>query len=908
MEKALLRQLKRATGIADEAALAALLESAAQARAQGSLPGELGRFLEGLGDLLQRVDASYTQYERDLELRTRSLDLSSAELSEANSQLRADLASRESALVSLRDTVHGLLPGHNSQTPDAAGAHDLEALSLLVKELVQERERSRRLLDNQKFALDQHAIVSITDTAGTILYANDRFCLISGYSQDELLGRNHRIVKSDVHPAEVFSDLWGTITLGQVWHGELCNRAKAGHHYWVNATIVPLLDASGKPEQYVAIRTDITDRKAAEVELLRAKEAAERASRAKSEFLANMSHEIRTPMNGIIGMTDLTLDTALTDEQREYLGIAKSSAESLLTIINDILDFSKIEAGKLSFEHIPFNLHRVIAETLKTISLRAHEKNLELVSDVAAEVPVHTIGDPGRLRQVLVNLIGNAIKFTEQGEVTLSVAVRKMEDGLASLHFAVRDTGIGIAPEKQRLIFESFSQEDSSTTRKYGGTGLGLSISSRLVELMGGQIEVESKLGWGSTFHFTASLQLDPKPLAPLTQTVELRGKRMLVVDDNATNRRVLCGMLASWDIDSEAVESGEAALRRLQNRNPPFDCILLDFHMPGMDGFELAGRIRQKSGTIPMVMLSSGAMRGDMQRCQESGIAGYFSKPISAEELLSGLCRIFGHTGNAADRPENPAVVTRHSLREGERSLSILLVEDHPVNQKLALSLLDKWGHHTTLAGNGKEALGLLKGNHYDLILMDVQMPVMGGLEATRRIRQGELEAGKAPIPIIAMTANAMQGDREACLEAGMDDYLAKPIKAQALLEKLLAIGGNFATEETRGSFDYGQGLAMADPEMVDIIADIFLQTWPRDIESLRLAVSRNDSLTAERIAHTLKSTLATFCAEPAARLAGDLENRARAGHLGQLLGDIDSLQKEIEHLSIHLGKITGV
>jgi PAS domain S-box-containing protein len=775
MQKSLLRQLKRSMGIGSESELADLL-AAMEAGATSADPALQG-ILKGFGDLLARVDASYEQYERDLDLRTRSLELSSSELSESNEQLRLSLAAREHALRSLRKTLRDLLPDNSaSSASDTLADEDIAALSKRIAGLVAESEVGRRELANQKFALDQHAIVSITDTAGIIVYANDRFCEISGYSREELIGQNHRIVNSGTHPAELFRDMWNTITSGQVWRGEICNRARAGHLYWVSATIVPLLGDHGTPEQYIAIRTeitdrrrmetqlseqlhlveelieaiplpvylkdtlgryirlnrafelffhvrreeyigrtlhdlllpedarvhaekdaelfaakgtqsyeamvhscdgeihdaiyrkavltrrdgsvsgllgvivDITDRKIAEREVLRAKEAAEAASRAKSDFLANMSHEIRTPMNGVIGMTDLALDTELSAEQREYLTIAKSSAESLLTVINDILDFSKIEAGKLMVENIAFDLHRLIADVLKPQALRAHEKGIALISQVINNVPRFVIGDPSRIRQVLVNLVGNAIKFTDTGQITLTTDLTQARHGHAIIHFAVSDTGIGIAEDKQDLIFDAFAQEDTSTTRKYGGTGLGLSICRRLVELMGGKMWLQSQLGKGSTFHFSVELQLTEQSVSA-----------------------------------------------------------------PG----------------------------------------------------------------------QQPA---RHSLREESPRLNILLVEDHPTNQKLALGLLEKWGHLATLARNGREAIDILDRRSFDVVLMDMQMPVMGGIEATEHIRVREAALHLPRTPIIAMTAAAMQDDRDACLAAGMDDYLSKPIKVGELREKLLA------------------------------------------------------------------------------------------------------------------------
>ncbi len=909
MQKVLLRQLKRSLGIGDEAELATLLATM-RADSSGADPALRG-LLEGFGDFLAKIDASYEQYERDLELRTRSLEISSSELSSSNEKLRRSLHAHENALRSLRQTMHDLLPPNGEEAADYLADEDIAALSERIAAVVAENEFGRRELANQKFALDQHAIVSITDTRGTILYANDRFCEISGYPREYLLGKNHRIINSGTHPPELFMDMWQTIATGQVWRGEICNRTASGGTYWVSATIVPLLGAQGVPERYIAIRTDIsdrkrmeaqlseqlhlveevietiplpiylkdtagryvrlnrafeaffqvrresfightlhdllppedvrlhaekdaelfsdggtqsyeavvhsrdgiahnalyhkavltrrdgsvsgllgtivdiTDRKRAEVEVLRAKEAAEAASRAKSDFLANMSHEIRTPMNGVIGMTDLALETPLNSEQREYLNIVKSSAESLLTIINDILDFSKIEAGKLLVEDIPFDLHRLISDTLKPLALRAHETGLELLNDVPQDIPRFVRGDPSRLRQVLVNLLGNAIKFTKQGEIALGAELMQVQDKHAVVHFSVRDTGIGIAADKQDLIFDAFSQEDSSTTRKYGGTGLGLSICRRLVELMGGTMWLHSEAGQGSTFHFSLQLQLGDETTSATLPTLDVAGRHILIVDDNATNRRILHGMLAAMHISSISVDSGPAALALMQAGQESFDCILLDAQMPDMDGYELARRLHATYADLPpMLMLSSGALRGDALRCQESGIAGFFAKPIASDELQAALGRLFDpHTHLAT---ESTVLVTRHSLRESQQAIKVLLVEDHPTNQKLALGLLAKWGHDAVLAHNGQEALDILATQTFDVILMDMQMPVMGGIEATRQIRARETAQKLRRTPIIAMTAAAMQDDRDSCIAAGMDDYLSKPIKVKELQDKL--------------------------------------------------------------------------------------------------------------------------
>lgn len=1162
MHKLLARQLKRFLGIPEDR-LSAVLQEMQQLTQAGALTPEISQVISGFETFLKRVDDTYLQSDRDLELKTRSLEMSSLELTDKNTQLREDLASRTRAIESLRQTAGELIA--SIDTDQSLGTDDsLENLSILMRDLVRQHDESQRDLHAaltdlayQKFALDQHAIVSITNLDGEIVYANDKLCDISGYTRAELMHKNHRLINSGTHEPDFFKNLWDTIIRGEVWRGEICNRNKSGQRYWVNATIVPLRDESGKTSMYIAIRTDITalrrmeatikeaearlrhitntvpgvvfqwhvsastyrftfvservfdvlgiepkallmdssltthqivesdrvrvisgvldaarrrvswrgeyqvriprgelrwmraeivpepelapdgatiftgiwqditelkeaDARLREVtanipvavfqysiseaeafrvtfmsdaitslcglsaeeivqnsqllftavhrddryalrrafgasgsepvaqtvefrmlhretgsavwvhgeahprqltsggwvwngyltditaskqvaeELNRAKERAESASQAKSDFLANMSHEIRTPMNGVIGMTELLLDTELDSTQSEYLGIVKTSSEALLRVINDILDFSKIEAGKLQIEHIPFHLGRCVSDTLKALALRTHDKGLELICDIAPDVPMAVLSDPGRLRQVLVNVIGNAIKFTAKGEIVVKIESKPTARASVKLHVSVRDTGIGIPADKLKSIFEPFSQEDSSITRKYGGTGLGLTICMRLVQAMGGETWVESEVGKGSTFHFTILADLDPKEQPATEPTVQFAGRMIAIVDDNEVNRLVLSRTLQSSGIFTREFSSGFEVLNWMSSPSAilerPLDVVLLDAQMPEIDGFQVATRIHAIPNyqKVPLVMLSSAGIKGDAQRARDVGIVAYLSKPIAREDLL----QVLGQVLNLQDVAPQ-ALITKHSVDEDRVTLNVLLVEDNAINQKLAVTLLERWGHQVTVAENGQIAVDLLQIRNFDVVLMDMMMPVMDGLEATRRIRESEKNHRT---PIIAMTANAMEADRDRCIAAGMDDYISKPIRAPALRLLLQNISpssvmgalnrdtsdfgqvmpkeSEMDAQATFVNFDYRAALSTVDQEILEIVAKPFCDQWEREKTNLQQGLTEDVRL-VERIAHSLKSTLSMFGAQPASDLAMEMERCAQRGDL---------------------------
>ena len=1176
MHHLLERQLKRTLQIQGESELAAFKVALAELARAGLLPEAAQRLCRGFAEFVGRVDGSYGQFERDLELRSRSLHLSSEELTVANERLRQDAERQGRVVDSLRATANELL---RAERRPAIGSGDasLEQLSSLMAELVRDRRRAQRELEQQKFALDQHAIVSVTDPAGAILYANAKFCEISGYSLDELLGSNHRVVNSGRHPAEFFRDMWDSIASGRVWHGEICNRAKNGSLFWVAATIVPILDDAGLPERYIAIRTDISQQKTLEEaikqnqrflqgvtdsmgegvyvldangictflnpeaehmlgwtladlsgrnfhdcvhyesadghalpardcpiseavwggeifrsgderfkrrdgtslqvsvtampmredgrivgqvavfqdvserkqfeaelqalgsrlgailenmqngvlvedearrivllnrklcelfglpaelqsrligqdcnpllerirvqfgdpsafirgidrainagkvvigeelrladdryfdrdyipimvgkntrghlwqyrditphkdverELSQAKEMAEAASHAKSNFLANMSHEIRTPMNAVIGLSHLALQTDLDERQKGYLGKILLSAKNLLGIINDILDFSKIEAGRLVVERNEFLLEDVLHQVAGVIALSAANKGLELLSAEPAQLPDRLIGDALRLGQVLTNLASNAVKFTEQGEVVIAVNPVKQQGNRLLLRFSVRDTGIGLSEEQQSQLFTSFSQADMSTTRKYGGTGLGLAISKRLVELMGGEIGVESRLAQGSEFYFTLPFEVVSHRDVD-AESLRLKGKRVLIVDDNTTARDILREMVASFGMESREVASGEACIQELRRADSaePYHFVLLDWRMEGMNGLATQAAI-QADPTIqqkpaPLLVTAYGQDATMLEAGARQVVV--VQKPVSPSTLFDGMLNALGFRTPARPHAGHAAVRDVDAI-QGILGARVLLAEDNAINRQVASELLEGLGLVVTSAVDGMDALAKFAGQAFDLVLMDVQMPNMDGYEASRRIRA---EGGR--VPIIALTAHAMTGDRERCLSAGMDDYLTKPIDPDALFAMLVkwvrpGRHAEHAAQEEGAQpglppelpgIDLARTLANlgGSEELCMEILGRFQQDYGDWVAKMKEALATSAE-TATRLAHTLKGVGGTIGAAALSSAAQRVELRLRGGEV-PAAAELNALYAELD---LVLGGLRGL
>ncbi|MCB1141356.1 MAG: response regulator [Leptospiraceae bacterium] len=1002
-----------------------------------------------LRSLFQKISDSYEQKERDIHLKNRSLEISSKELSDVNMQLNKKTESQSRAIESLIETSKKIADSLGLKL-DIHKEDGLEQISYFISTLFMEKSRFQRALEQQKFALDQHAIVSITDSEGNIIYANQKFCAISGYSSDELMGKSHRIVRSGKHKKEYFAEMWNSITNGKVWNGEICNRKKDGGHYWVFATIVPIFNSNGIIEQYIGIRTDITNRKLFEeqlelseerfslvlkasrdgwwdwnlidnsiyyspgwwqmlgyeinelpstpklwedlchidvlpvakliledafrnnydsyemelllrhkkghfvsilsrgfikrdssndpirisgsnmdlteskkitMELKEAAQKAEVANRAKSEFLATMSHEIRTPMNGIIGMTSLLMETDLTPEQYHFTETIKFSSEALLEIINEILDISKLESGNVEVEYTNFELRPLLEGVIDLLAPRTKDKNLDLFYSLDWNVQHTFLGDPGLLRQVLINLGGNAIKFTESGSIYIECSIEIIDEVNSILYTQVIDTGVGIPENAKDKMFNMFSQADASTSRKYGGTGLGLAICKKIVQLLGGEIGFESEYMKGSNFWFKIPLRVSKLNSSIVYEPHLLKGIRILSIEDNPIKRKIISDILIHWGAELRFAESTRGAIFELEEENKIPDLILLDHQLPGQDGEEFLKYIRGKQNynQIKVILYSSSEISILKKLQEEYSLESYVLKPIRQSYLLDNIIRIFNPNYNYLERSSN---ILSDTKIKSQFSLKILVVEDNFINQQVIVALLTKMGHRPDVSANGKEALELLQNIQYEVILMDMQMPIMDGLSTTREIRK--MDSNMKNVPIIAMTANASNDDREKCLEAGMDDYLSKPINQKLLKDKLdewsqkilqshplkMNKSDSFSVNEDSAmieNWDTPKSENWINPEIqselkytlgenvFSVLLNSFLSGLDVEINKLLTAEKEKDFKLIESLSHSLKGSASNLGFVQISQLADRIESESKAKS-NELKLMIENLAMEIK------------
>jgi PAS domain S-box-containing protein len=804
-----------------------------------------------------------------------------------------------------------------------------QGITYIIRDITERKEIEAEILRQKRYfeALVKNSPVAIVtlNMKNHIVACNPAFENLFGYTQEEVMGKNlDDLVVCDALHSEALGYTKHVLE-GEVVHITSRRQRKDGTPIDVELFGVPVI-VSGRQVGVLGLYHDIT-------ELVRARVEAEQADRAKSDFLANMSHEIRTPMNGVIGMLELALDTQLTAEQRDYLKTSLESAESLLALLNDILDFSKIEARHLDLDMIDFNLRTMVEGVVDSQAQRAHDKGLEIACFVHHEVPARLRGDPSRLRQILVNLVGNAVKFTEHGEVVLRVEAVSDNTNHVTLCFSVQDTGIGIPPERLAVIFDRFVQGDSSTTRKYGGSGLGLAISKQLVELMGGEMGISSDgAGKGSTFWFTVTLEKQPpRGTSSLAAPLELRDLPVLVVDDNATNRTILTKMVEGFGCRVKAASRGADVLETLRsaaNIGEPYRLVLMDMEMPDMDGEQTTQAIKRDPmlREVSIVILTSLGRRGDAGRFEALGCAGYLVKPVKLQQLFDALLAVLGQK---REKTQPPHIVTSHSISEQRRQeLHILLAEDNPTGRKLVETLLQKAGFSVDVVENGVQAFQAVKEGRYDLVFMDGQMPEMDGFEATKQIRQWETDGQHTPI--IALTAHAMKGDRELCLEAGMDDYLPKPIDPQEMFKKIGDWADKYSLSARLTASGRGTGqlptLAQGAPptQIPDVPPPVNLQAaMPRFSGSLSLyiemfqefhgqlsekslelkkSLAGGDALQISRLGHSLKGAAASFGADRLASLAREVESKGQQKDLSGVQALIEQIAAEIPKLGSFL------